>query len=207
MKKIFTLIAVLGMAAYASAQSFVFTKGGEVVEDNATFTFYAEEVEEDYGYGLETLVHLGAPEDLLLMNKTSEDINYIATLTFTDDINWELEWCMGGNCMMVNESPFQISRTLSAYDSSGLDYHINEMANVGIYGSFAANMKIEANGESRSININLVYLDPASVGEVSKANITEVARYAADGRQLTQPQRGLNIVRMSDGSVKKVMNK
>ena len=206
MKKIFTLIAVLGMAAYASAQSFVFTKGGEVVEDNATFTFYAEEVEEDLGFGPEVMLHLAAPEDLVLKNNTSEDINYIATLTFTDDINWELEWCMGGNCMMVNESPFQISRTLSAYDSSGLDYHAVENA-VGIYGSFAANMKIEANGESRSININLVYLDPASVGEVSKANVTEVARYAADGRQLTQPQRGLNIVRMSDGSVKKVMNK
>lgn len=206
MKKIFTLIAVLGMAAYASAQSFVFTKGGEVVEDNATFTFYAEEVEEDYGYGPETLVHLGAPEDLLLKNNTSENMEYTATLTFTDEIIWDLEWCMGGNCMMVNESPFQISRTLSANGSVSLDYHINDM-NVGIYGSFAANMKIEANGESRSVNINLVYLDPASVGEVSKANVTEVARYAADGRQLTQPQRGLNIVRMSDGSVKKVMNK
>ena len=79
MKKFFTLIAILSMAAYASAQSFVFTKGGEVVEDNATFTFYAEEVEEDYGYGPETLVHLGAPEDLLLMNKTSEDILFDKT--------------------------------------------------------------------------------------------------------------------------------
>lgn len=206
MKKIFTLIAVLGMAAYASAQSFVFTKGGEVVEDNATFTFYAEEVEEDYGYGPEIMLHLAAPEDLVLKNNTSEDIPITAILTYTDARPWGISWCMGVTCKQVGDSPFEITEILPANSTMKLDYHADEYA-VGIYGSFAANMKIEANGESRSVNINLVYLDPASVGEVSKANVTEVARYAADGRQLTQPQRGLNIVRMSDGSVKKVMNK
>ena len=206
MKKIFTLIAVLGMAAYASAQSFVFTKGGEVVEDNATFTFYAEEVEEDWGYGPEIMLHLAAPEDLVLKNNTSEEIPITAILTYTDARPWDISWCMGASCKMVGDSPYEITEILPANSTMKLDYHADEYA-VGIYGSFAANMKIEANGESRSVNINLVYLDPASVGEVSKANVTEVARYAADGRQLTQPQRGLNIVRMSDGSVKKVMNK
>lgn len=206
MKKIFTLIAVLGMAAYASAQSFVFTKGGEVVEDNATFTFYAEEVEEDWGYGPEIILHLAAPEDLVLKNNTSEDIPITAILTYTDARPWDISWCMGATCKQVGDSPYEITEILPANSTMKLDYHADEYA-VGIYGSFAANMKIEANGESRSVNINLVYLDPASVGEVSKANVTEVARYAADGRQLTQPQRGLNIVRMSDGSVKKVMNK
>lgn len=206
MKKIFTLIAVLGMAAYASAQSFVFTKGGEVVEDNATFTFYAEEVEEDWGYGPEIILHLAAPEDLVLKNNTSEDIPITAILTYTDARPWDISWCMGATCKQVGDSPYEITEILPANSTMKLDYHADEYA-VGTYGSFAANMKIEANGESRSVNINLVYLDPASVGEVSKANVTEVARYAADGRQLTQPQRGLNIVRMSDGSVKKVMNK
>lgn len=33
----------------------------------------------------------------------------------------------------------------------------------------------------------------------------EVARYAADGQQLAAPAKGLNIVRMSDGSIRKVM--
>lgn len=206
MKKIFTLIAVLGMAAYASAQSFVFTKGGVEVEDNATFTFYAEEVEEDYGYGPEIMLHLGAPNDLLLQNKTSEDIAFTAVLTYSDERPWAIQWCMGETCKMVGDSPYEITEILPANSTMKLDYHVDEFS-AGVYGSFAANMKIEANGESRSVNINLVYLDPASVGEVSKANVTEVARYAADGRQLTQPQRGLNIVRMSDGSVKKVMNK
>ena len=35
----------------------------------------------------------------------------------------------------------------------------------------------------------------------------EQARYSLDGRQLPTVQKGLNIVRMSDGTIKKVMVK
>ena len=38
-------------------------------------------------------------------------------------------------------------------------------------------------------------------------NVREAGRYSLDGRQMTAPQRGLNIVRMSDGSIKKVVVK
>ena len=33
------------------------------------------------------------------------------------------------------------------------------------------------------------------------------ARFAVDGKRLSAPQRGLNIIRMSDGTVRKVMVK
>ena len=36
---------------------------------------------------------------------------------------------------------------------------------------------------------------------------TETARYTLDGRQITAPQHGLNIIKMSDGTVRKVMVK
>ncbi|MBP3211460.1 MAG: leucine-rich repeat domain-containing protein [Prevotella sp.] len=51
--------------------------------------------------------------------------------------------------------------------------------------------------------------DTSGIGEVTAAtaNVTEVARYDARGRKLTEPQRGLNIIRMSDGTVRKVMVK
>ncbi len=38
-------------------------------------------------------------------------------------------------------------------------------------------------------------------------NATEIARYSLDGVQLSAPQKGLNIVKMSDGSIVKVMVK
>ena len=41
----------------------------------------------------------------------------------------------------------------------------------------------------------------------SVVNLREARRYSLDGRQMSAPQRGLNIVRMSDGSFKKVVVK
>lgn len=39
---------------------------------------------------------------------------------------------------------------------------------------------------------------------IDSKNAVEVARYAIDGRQISAPQQGINIVRYSDGSVRKV---
>ena len=36
-------------------------------------------------------------------------------------------------------------------------------------------------------------------------NRREVARYTLDGQRITTPQKGMNIVRYSDGTVKKVV--
>ncbi len=44
-----------------------------------------------------------------------------------------------------------------------------------------------------------------SVGGVGDAHATEVDRYSLSGLRLTTPTKGVSIVRMSDGSVKKVM--
>ncbi|MBQ0115677.1 MAG: hypothetical protein KBT10_07390 [Bacteroidales bacterium] len=44
----------------------------------------------------------------------------------------------------------------------------------------------------------------SGIGNVKVGNATEVARYTVDGRAIGAPQAGVNIVKMSDGSVKKV---
>ncbi len=51
--------------------------------------------------------------------------------------------------------------------------------------------------------------DPAGVEGISenKSELKEVARYIIDGRRISTPQRGLNIVKMSDGSTVKVLVK
>ncbi|GAB6975851.1 hypothetical protein [Prevotella falsenii] len=50
---------------------------------------------------------------------------------------------------------------------------------------------------------------PAGVEGISenKGELKEVARYTIDGRRISAPQRGLNIVKMSDGSTVKVLVK
>ena len=41
----------------------------------------------------------------------------------------------------------------------------------------------------------------------STSEPTETERYTLDGKQITTPQRGINVVKMSDGTVKKVLVK
>ncbi|MBQ0116136.1 MAG: hypothetical protein KBT10_09770 [Bacteroidales bacterium] len=54
---------------------------------------------------------------------------------------------------------------------------------------------------------DIVYLEvfpQTGIGNVKVGNATEVARYTVDGRAISAPQAGVNIIKMSDGSVKKV---
>lgn len=48
-------------------------------------------------------------------------------------------------------------------------------------------------------------LDPTAINTVGNTTATEAARYTLDGRQVSAAQRGLNIIRFSDGTVRKVM--
>jgi len=47
----------------------------------------------------------------------------------------------------------------------------------------------------------------SGVESILNTTATEVARYDIHGRLLTQPTRGINIIKMSDGSAKKVVVK
>ena len=53
---------------------------------------------------------------------------------------------------------------------------------------------------------NIVEFDATGIDKVAiSANVKEVSRYAANGQRLSAPAKGLNIVKYSDGSVKKVV--
>lgn len=60
-------------------------------------------------------------------------------------------------------------------------------------------------------NAEVVKLGETSTGistpAVSEENAVEVARYALDGTQLSAPAKGINIIKMSDGTTKKVIVK
>ena len=82
------------------------------------------------------------------------------------------------------------------------------LASTIIYDKVAAVVVI-VNPNGTIENAAKYYLqDPSGIADAANsANITEVARYSADGQRLLQPQSGLNIVKMSDGTVMKVMVK
>ena len=57
-------------------------------------------------------------------------------------------------------------------------------------------------GESTSATVNFVY-GATGINGISNADATVVARYAADGTRLSAPQKGLNIVKLSNGKTVK----
>ena len=53
---------------------------------------------------------------------------------------------------------------------------------------------------------NIVEFDATGIDKVAiSTNVKEVSRYSANGQRLSAPAKGLNIVKYSDGSVKKVV--
>ena len=59
-------------------------------------------------------------------------------------------------------------------------------------------------GESSTITVHFVYNEKSTgINGINNADATVVARYAADGTRLSAPQKGLNIVKLSNGKTVK----
>lgn len=70
----------------------------------------------------------------------------------------------------------------------------------------AADFIVEA---EKPMTVELKDFDPTSITSPLDTNVSGKvkARYTIDGRQIAAPQRGINILRMEDGSIRKVMVK
>lgn len=65
-----------------------------------------------------------------------------------------------------------------------------------------------SNGISTTATVNVTVTQATGItGTQTSADIREIARYTIDGKRINQPQRGVNIVKYSDGTVKKVIVK
>lgn len=49
--------------------------------------------------------------------------------------------------------------------------------------------------------------NPASIDIISNGDVMENSRYSLDGQHIIKPKKGVNIIKMSDGSTKKVLVK
>lgn len=76
----------------------------------------------------------------------------------------------------------------------------------GVEHHVAADFIVEA---EKPMTVKLKEFDPTSITSPLDTNVSGKvkARYTIDGRQIAAPQRGLNILRMEDGSIRKVMVK
>lgn len=59
-------------------------------------------------------------------------------------------------------------------------------------------------GDCSTVTVHFVYNEKSTgINGISNADATVVARYAADGTRLSAPQKGLNIVKLSNGKTVK----
>lgn len=74
-------------------------------------------------------------------------------------------------------------------------------------GTSKVTIKVNSNGKLAECEVTVTVSGYVGVDNINAEGATEVARYTIEGRLLTAPERGINIIRMSDGTVKKVIVK
>ena len=75
-------------------------------------------------------------------------------------------------------------------------------------GNTTVTLNFCSNGISTTATVNVTVTQATGItGTQTSADVREIARFTIDGKRINQPQRGVNIVKYSDGTVKKVIVK
>lgn len=204
MKKLFTSLALL-CASFLTmqAQNCFFQFKGQPLEDGATVTITAEE---DPLFG-DLVCDTNPPSDpdngLFLVNKTSQDLNCLATINIQKNTIGasSIQWCMGKDCMPIKETSKSKDFKLSA--SSKLMTKFD--CAVSKEGEMLTKLEVKTNDKTYTVNILFVNGESHVAGTTSAS--TPVAYYTLDGRQVSQRPHGLCLVKFSDGRVRKVCGK
>ena len=142
-------------------------------------------------------------------NSLPEDLQFLYDLGSTFNPTF--------NDVAIASSYFMNSNTVSPLEmKSGEFLNVNHTLSLPSYAKlknalqkdqlYVVAILVDQNG--KVINAAKAHVtDASSVTGIHNANATEAARYTLDGRQINAPQHGINIVRMSDGTVRKVMVK
>ena len=86
----------------------------------------------------------------------------------------------------------------------GSDFYSSNYTNATLYVPYGTKAKYLATDGWKNF-VNIVEMDETAVKEVSASNTNEAKYYSLDGKQFSQPQKGLNILKMSDGTTRKVV--
>lgn len=75
-------------------------------------------------------------------------------------------------------------------------------------GNTTVTLNFCSNGISTTATVNVTVTQATGITDTqTSADVREIARFTIDGKRINQPQRGINIVKYSDGTVKKVVVK
>lgn len=231
MKKIFTLCFALFSAVTMFAQEtkgmFEFaTADGTVVPSGTVITKSDVEDFTDPEDGYDTKqISTGLFVKPIKTDLNGEKICVKLRLNVERIDNGSIAFCLLGNCKTaIKEGEFESNGGfVDKLDDLATEWMIDNDEETGkaMYGEAKVKLtlvvyrkvslgkgieqfKYEDNGESSTITVHFVYNEKSTgINGISTADATVVARYAADGTRLSAPQKGLNIVKLSNGKTVK----
>lgn len=218
MKRIFTLcisLLLLGTAAFAQVdETFQFVDAqGNVVENGATIVI--DKLEEGQ-------MNTG----LAIKNTTTADAAGVMKCDISSMPNGTFQSCAFGQCLSPWNSAGQYDSYKAILSGNSQPQPILTEWIPETYGEWTCTLQlVQLNIESQSvfgivqtkvgteeigygpkITVKFVYQNPAGI-DAPTASLQPTARYNLGGQKLTAAKRGLNIVRMSDGSTRKTIVK
>lgn len=217
MKKLFTLcIALLFSCVAMNAQNFIFVDGdGNTIENGATLTMDQVSYKEDFvfnpdGYYEIIQVPMISLSGVYIKNNSAESQSCKVTYNVTALPNGSFAACCAGNCSNL-DSEGTIEKNANADAGKTIDISTDtEWVPVA---AGTTTVKISAQGSKSmlpdsEITINFIYDGTASIdGIQNNADNKVVARYSINGQLLDAPQKGINILKYSDGRIEKVIVK
>lgn len=217
MKKLFTLcIALLFSCVAMNAQNFIFVDGdGNTIENGATLTMDQVSYKEDFVFNPDgsyeiIQVPMISLSGVYIKNNSAESQSCKVTYNVTALPNGSFAACCAGNCSNL-DSEGTIEKNANADAGKTIDISTDtEWVPVA---AGTTTVKISAQGSKSmlpdsEITINFIYDGTASVdGIQNNADNKVVARYSINGQLLDTPQKGINILKYSDGRIEKVIVK
>lgn len=217
MKKLFTLcIALLFSCVAMNAQNFIFVDGeGNTIENGATLTMDQVSYEEDFVFNPDgsyeiIQVPMIPLSGVYIKNNSSESQSCKVTYNVTALPNGTFAACCAENCSNL-DSEGTIEKNANADAGKTIDISTDtEWVPVA---AGTTTVKISAQGSKSmlpdsEITINFIYDGTASIdGIQNNADNKVVARYSINGQFLDAPQKGINILKYSDGRIEKVIVK
>lgn len=208
MKKLFTLLflSVLAAAAYAQSSYYVFCdKDGHEYDNDATITCDQAEVDAFGGVQM--------PSGLYVKNVDAPDgYKVAAQANITSMDNGSVQLCFPVNCLSYTSKGTQ-KETDKTSLSQGATQNMQTEWLPAAYGDCKVVYSLITyqtiiKKATRTITVNYHYGDPTGVSTVNGTG-TKAVQTLCDlqGRSLTAGGKGLSLVRMADGSIRKVVTR
>lgn len=227
MKKIFTLFVALFCSVAMFAQDtkgmFEFAdKNGNVVPNGSTLT--KTEVEKS---GKRLQINTGLFVKPVKPELNGEKLGVKMRVEVENIDHGTIQYCLLGQCMVASEkgtfySPSDFVKTLDnlatewfmGTDKEGkalkgeatvkLTLVACKRVSLGLNDFGIEDFEWQEVGDCSSVTVKFIYDGTTAInGVADNVNATVVARYAADGTRLSAPQKGLNIVKLSNGKTVK----